>query len=160
MPAPVLTSGASVAVAEQQQQQVQYVVQEPAAAEQQQQVFVQQSAVEQQQFTYSAPQVQHVQGGQMLQVQQPQVLQMPAPVMTSGVQGTYQTMAMQGIGARHSCPPEIFQKLAAGGALTQEEVAQITGQIQVAPAEAAPGASAAVSAATGAAGAVGGAMNS
>merc|ERR1719491_1480012 len=78
----------------------------------------------------------------MLQVQQPQVLQMPAPVMTSGVQG---------LGARHSCPPEIFQKLAAGGALTQEEVAQITGQMQVAPAE---------GVAAGAAGAVGGAINS
>mmetsp|Transcript_16610 Transcript_16610/g.41818 ORF Transcript_16610/g.41818 Transcript_16610/m.41818 type:complete len:122 (+) Transcript_16610:2-367(+) len=36
--------------------------------------------------------------------------------------------------AVYSCPPEIFAKLAAGGALTAVEMAQLTGQAPLAPA--------------------------
>eukprot|EP00444_Apocalathium_aciculiferum_P026014 CAMPEP_0183434612 /NCGR_PEP_ID=MMETSP0370-20130417/64050_1 /TAXON_ID=268820 /ORGANISM="Peridinium aciculiferum, Strain PAER-2" /LENGTH=253 /DNA_ID=CAMNT_0025621349 /DNA_START=53 /DNA_END=811 /DNA_ORIENTATION=+ len=54
---------------------------------------------------------------------------------TSGFMGgSVSAVPMVASPAVYACPPEIFAKLAAGGALTPEEMAQLTGQAPAAPA--------------------------
>merc|ERR1740121_2898790 len=110
--------------------QVQYVVQ---GAEQQQVQYVVQGAEQPQAVTYAAPPVQYIQGGQIIQMAQPQVVSYGASTGASvgaSIAAPIAAPMVAGCYGRYGAPisHELFAKLAAGGSLTPEETAQLTGQ--------------------------------
>mmetsp|Transcript_60573 Transcript_60573/g.158753 ORF Transcript_60573/g.158753 Transcript_60573/m.158753 type:complete len:178 (-) Transcript_60573:274-807(-) len=84
------------------------------------------------QVTYAAPHAAYTLGSQM--AMDWGATGVPLRSMAFPAGGSVSAAPMFEAPAVYSCPPEIFAKLAAGGALTAVEMAQLTGQAPPAPA--------------------------
>mmetsp|Transcript_151985 Transcript_151985/g.485710 ORF Transcript_151985/g.485710 Transcript_151985/m.485710 type:complete len:192 (-) Transcript_151985:197-772(-) len=84
------------------------------------------------QVTYAAPQAAYTLGSQMAMDWGAHGVPISSMAFPAG--GSVSAAPMVAASAVYSCPPVIFAKLAAGGALTPVEMAQLTGQAPSEPA--------------------------